>query len=230
MPDGGVGPTVQGVARPAQRGSRRPGRAAMPAVGVWVALALAVACLRAQDPGPNLVTNSGFEADAAGSVPQGYGVWTSDGQGTCRVEDGGGCNSRRCLEVVGATSLACQYTIDVLPGETYLVESFCSQDGQGTASMAVYWKDASSAWNWPAGMARESYKPYEAAWRKAIARVRVPDQGVAKLTVLLCVEKQVSADDQVRFDGVSIRKTEVKPKPSPWPPTMTVPWAPTTRC
>jgi hypothetical protein len=187
------------------------------AIAVGLAATLAVASLRAQDAGPNLVTNGGFEEDAAGSVPQGYGVWRSDDRGVCAVAEGIGRGSRRSLKVAGASSLACQYTIDVLPAETYVLESFCRQDGQGIPTMVVYWKDAKGQWNWPAGMTKESYKPFGVGWRKAVARVQVPAQGVAKMTALLCVDEQESDQDTAWFDDLSIRKTAPTQAPRPEP-------------
>ena len=162
--------------------------------------------LYAEDTDTNLVKNSGFEDDAAESKPAGYDLWKVDDKGTCGVDDSVGYKSRKSVKVAGVSKIAYQYTIDVLPGEKYLVESFCTQKGQGTPTMTIYWKDAARQWNWPAGISKGTYKPFEGKWRKAVARVQVPAEGVAHLTVLFGAEKQESENNIAWFDNISIKK------------------------
>ena len=160
-----------------------------------------------KDEDANLVRNSGFEDDAAGSItPEGYALWKTDSKGTSGIDDGVGYKSLKSVKVAGVSVASYLYSIDVLPGEKYLVESFCTKKGQGTPSMSVYWKDANKEWNWSAGTSKQTYKPFDGKWRRAVARVQVPAEGVSQLTVLFGVENQGSEKDIVWFDSISIRK------------------------
>ncbi len=188
-------------------------RANLPAViGCLLAAGIALSSLPAAPPampeGPNLIRNSTFEEDAPGSIPAGYATWQAEGgKGSLGVDATAGYRSRCAARVTGAANACYQYTIDVKPGETYAAASLCRQKGKGTPVMAIYWKDAQHRWNWPAGITRAAYRPYDGEWRQAVARVQVPPEGVAQLTVLLAVEGQTSDEDSVWFDDVRLVKT-----------------------
>ena len=181
-------------------------------IAIASAILLPLASIHAEDVDGNLVKNSGFEDNAAGSKPAGYDLWKVDNKGICGVADCVGYNSLKSVKVAGVSSIAYQYTIDVLPGEKYLVESLCTQKGQGTPFMSVYWKDATKKWNWNAGITKKTYKPFDGKWSKAVARVQVPAEGVAQLTVLFGAENQESETDIAWFDNISIKKIPVEIK------------------
>jgi hypothetical protein len=154
----------------------------------------------------NLVKNCEFENDVPGSVPHGYDLWKLNNKGSCGVDGGFGYKSKKSVKVSGVTGIAYQYSIDVKPGEKYILESLCTQKGKGIPTMCVYWKDSKHKWTWSAGRTKSLYQPFEDKWKKAVAKVQVPAKGVAQLTVLLSVEKQESDKDVVWFDNVSIKK------------------------
>lgn len=205
---------------------RRTPRVLIPAVAL--SLAAMVAAQPAMPSSENLVTNSGFEHDAAGSQPAGYALWKVDDKGVCGVDDTVAYTGRKSLRVAGATAASYQYTIPVRPGERYVVGSVCRQKGQGAPELGVYWKSADGKWNWPAGLVKERFRPFAGKWKRAVASVQVPAAGVASLTVLPGVSGQLSTEDVVWFDDVSIRRLDPEtgaPVP-PKPVTSIRPFAP----
>jgi len=205
---------------------RRTPRLLVPAVALC--LVLTVAAQPAVPRGEELVTNSGFEEDAAGSQPAGYALWKVDDKGVGGVDDSVGYTGRKSLRVAGATAASYQYTIPVRPGERYVVGSVCRQRGQGAPELGVYWKSADGKWNWPAGLVKERFRPFAGKWKRAVAFVQVPAEGVASLTVLPGVSGQPSPEDVVWFDDVSIRRVAPETAaPVPQKPVSTIrPFAP----
>jgi len=167
---------------------------------------LSPAFLHSEDMEENLVKNSSFEDDTAGGNPEGYVLWKADDKGTCGIDDTVGYKSEKSVKMAGISQGSYSYTIDVLPGESFQVESLCKQKGKGKPAMSIYWQDANRTINWSAGTTKEIYKQFEGKWRKAAAKVQVPAAGALKLMVLLLLEAQESEDDIAWFDNVSIKK------------------------
>ena len=130
---------------------------------------------------PNLVKNNSFENDTVGNLPADYVQYLGTVGAVLAVDNGGYNGSLKSAKISGAANEAAYlYTINVLPGEKYKVESFCKQIGDGTVSMQIFWK-------------------------KAVIDVTVPDATVTTtLTLRLHVEKQTSGT--VWFDNVSVQK------------------------
>ena len=152
---------------------------------------------------PNLVQNSSFENDTAGSPPADYIAYNGN-QGAELIVDGsvGYNGSQQSAKISGATvDGAYVYTIDVLPGEKYRLESFCKQIGDGTASMQIFWK-TEDKWS------LYTAEPYsgDGDWKKAVLDVTIPAATITTtLTLRLHVMAQ-TAKAAVWFDNVSIRK------------------------
>ena len=154
---------------------------------------------------PNLVTNGSFENDTPGSVPAGYVASPEDSGATLVVDGSVGFNdSKQSAKISGATQgnngASYLYTINVLPGEKYKVESFCKQIGVGTASMQIFWKTGDT---WSI-YATKTYSG-DGDWKKAVIDVTVPAATVTTtLTLRLYVEPHTSGT--AWFDNVSIQK------------------------
>jgi len=154
----------------------------------------------------NYITNDSFEEDAAGSEPSGWILWKEGAEGNCRVDDSTGFKSAQALCIAGVSNVVYQYTIDVEPGAKYLVEAYCRQKGGGKTQMDVRWKNAEGKWTLGELKVIAAFKPFDGPWRKASARVTVPTNGVSKMTVCPIVKEQLSTDDRVWFDAISVQK------------------------
>ena len=150
---------------------------------------------------PNLVKNNSFENDTVGNLPADYVQYLGTVGAVLAVDNGGYNGSLKSAKISGAANEAAYlYTINVLPGEKYKVESFCKQIGDGTVSMQIFWKKGDT---WTC----YDSKTYsgDGDWKKAVIDVTVPDATVTTtLTLRLHVEKQTSGT--VWFDNVSVQK------------------------
>ena len=149
----------------------------------------------------NLVKNSSFENDTVGNLPADYDQYLGTVGAVLAVDNSGYNGSLKSAKISGAANEAAYlYTINVLPGEKYKVESFCKQIGDGTVSMQIFWKKGDT---WTC----YDSKTYsgDGDWKKAVIDVTVPDATVTTtLTLRLHVEKQTSGT--AWFDNVSVQK------------------------
>ncbi len=166
-----------------------------------ISLFIPMVVLSAQQP--NLVPNSSFENDTADLPPADYISYMGNIGAKLTVDGSVGYNgSLQSAKISGATvDAAYVYTIDVLPGEKYRLESFCKQIGDGTASMQIFWKTGDK-WSFYTAM------PYsgDGDWKKAVIEVTIPAAAITTtLTLRLHIVGQ-TASSAVWFDNVSIRK------------------------
>jgi hypothetical protein len=172
----------------------------------------------------NLLENGNFvptkqEAPAGNTVPgdwkkvdalPGWYLWqTSYSHGTFSLDDtiSHGDDQSGSARLAGVIYGSLSRAIDVNPGETYIVQAWTRQQGNGSCWVRVGWMTKESKWTDEA-LAVQLYGDKDADkanWHKIQGVVTVPE-GAGKLNVILCASNQSTPQDMAWYDDISVIK------------------------
>lgn len=138
--------------------------------------------------------------------PQDWATWQAEGShGTFSKDD----NVNHEGSLGGAARLAGMsngcfiQTVDVQPGESFVVQGWLHQVGQGAGSIRVGWQTSDDKWiNDSNGPSFDDLQ-YANPWRKLEGIVTAP-QGAGKMVVMPSAQYQPSPQDVIWFDDVAV--------------------------
>lgn len=167
-------------------------------------LGVATERLKSVDRGESLLSNGDMEDVTADGLPANWWTW--------QQEDSHGKFAHQASQATanGVRNGVMGQTIDVHPGEGYLVSTQLRSSGRGFVCLTIGWKSAEGAW-----IAKYPHQRFAATsastakdWETAVGLVQVPE-GAGKLVFMLSVDGQISTEDQAAFrDSLLVKQPE----------------------
>ena len=141
-------------------------------------------------------------------APSGWSTWqTDDSHGTFSQDNSvNHSNKQGGAARVAGTNIGCFIqSVDVKPGDSYIVQSWLRQSGQGNGWIRVRWQNADNKWTQQASdvLLFSADGSDKNAWQKIEGLVTVPE-GAEKMLILLSAANQPSPQDALWFDDVQV--------------------------
>ena len=167
-------------------------------------LGAALERLKSIDLGENLLSNGGLQKVAAEGLPADWWEWQDErSNGTFSHQPSRAIANNVLDGVLGQT-------IEVQPGERYLVSTQLRSSGRGFVCLTIGWKSAEGNWIAKSPHQRFAANDVSAAneWGTAVGLVQVPE-GIGKLVFMLTAVGQISNEDQAAFrDCLLVKQTD----------------------